>query len=221
MISTDAPSATPRFVKIWDPFVRAAHWALAVAFLAAYIIEDNVLTLHVQLGYLAGAVVAARLAWGLIGSRHARFSDFLCPPRAVFGYLADLFFFRARRTLGHSPAGGAMAIALWLGVLATVGSGLVVYGADGKGPLAGTFIALNSPTPVASALADGHDGKKRKSPAARFWKKIHEAVAAITLGFVVVHVAGVLWASVAHHENLTRAMWDGKKRPNEEKPDSS
>lgn len=217
-IGTSPPEI--RTVKVWGPFVRVAHWALAVVFLVAYAIEDDILTLHVWLGYLAGVLVAARLVWGVVGPRHARFSDFVCPPRAVLDYLADLFFFRARRYLGHSPAGGAMAIALWLGVLATVGSGLAVYGADGKGPLAGTFAAMSSPTFAAVAQADERDGKKRKSLAAKFWGKIHEALATVTLSLVVIHVAGVAWASVAHRENLTRAMWDGKKRPDGEEPNS-
>ncbi len=217
-IGTSPPEI--RTVKVWDPFVRVAHWALAAVFLVAYAIEDNILTLHAWLGYLAGAVVVARMAWGLVGPRHARFSDFICPPRAVLDYLADLFFFRARRYLGHSPAGGAMAIALWLGVLATVGSGMAAYGADGKGPLAGTFVAIGSPALVTVAQADERDGKKRKSSVARFWEKIHEALATVTLSLVVIHVAGVAWASLAHRENLTRAMWDGKKRPDGEEPNS-
>lgn len=101
-----------RLVKAWDPFVRTSHWALAGAFLAAYAIEDDILTLHAWLGYLAGLVVVLRVVWGLVGPRVARFSDFLYPPRVVLGYLADLAFFRAKRYLGHSPAGGAMAVAL-------------------------------------------------------------------------------------------------------------
>ncbi len=210
-----------RTVKVWDPFVRVAHWVLAAVFLVAYAIEDDILTLHVWFGYLAGAIVVARLAWGLVGPRHARFSDFICPPRIVFAYLADLLLFRARRYLGHSPAGGAMAIALWLGVLATVGSGLAAYGAEGKGPLAGYFAAAGSSAAVAQTWADdGDGGKKRKSLAAKFWEETHEILAGISLSLVVVHVAGVAWASIAHRENLTRAMWDGKKRPDGEEPNS-
>ena len=112
-----------QLVKVWDPLVRISHWALAAAFLAAYAITDELLTLHAWLGYLAGSVVAARVVWGLVGPRLARFSDFLYPPRVVLGYLADLVLFRAQRYLGHSPAGGAMAVALWLGVAASVASG--------------------------------------------------------------------------------------------------
>jgi cytochrome b len=222
-------SGESRRVKVWDPFVRISHGVLAVAFLAAYAIEDAWLTAHAWLGYLAGLVVVLRVPWGLVGPRVARFSDFLYPPRIVFGYLADLAFFRARRYLGHSPAGGAMAVALWLGVAASVLSGMVAYAYQGKGPFAPYFgppaRASAAPMLVAPAYAND-DGEKRgkgktpKSRAAKAWEEIHEALATITFGLVVVHVAGVLWASLAHRENLARAMIDGLNRA-EDGPNAS
>ena len=211
----------PRRVKVWDPLVRISHWTLAVAFLAAYAIEDELLTLHAWLGYLAGAVVVGRVVWGLVGPRLARFSDFVYPPRVVLGYLADLVFFRARRYLGHSPAGGAMAVALWLGVAASVASGIAAYAYQGRGPLApylGPAARVSvSPVLVSPAAANDDEkksgpGKPRKSRAAEAWEEIHEVLAQITLWLVVLHVAGVLWASLVHRENLTRGMIDGRKR---------
>jgi cytochrome b len=208
-----------RRVKVWDPFVRLSHWILVVAFLFAYAIGDDLLTPHVWLGYLAGAVVVLRVFWGLVGSQHARLTDFVYPPRVVFGYLADLALFRARRYLGHGPAGGAMALALWLFVSLSVASGIVAYAYRDLGPLApylgpGVVVDL---APIAPALADGKDKmraseKPRKNPIAKAWEEAHEIVSAIALWLVVVHVVGVLWASLVHRENLTRGMIDGRKR---------
>ena len=104
-------------VRIWDPFVRLSHWIVALGFFVAYLTEDDLLTVHVWAGYVVGGLVVLRLIWGFIGPRHARFTDFVYGPRSVLSYLLDLVLFRAKRYLGHSPAGGSMAPSLLRPVL--------------------------------------------------------------------------------------------------------
>ena len=179
-------------VRVWDPLVRIGHWTLVVTFFTAYLVEDDFLTVHVWAGYVLGGVVAFRLLWGLIGSRHARFTSFVRGPRAVVGYLRDSLARRGRRYLGHNPAGGAMTIALLICLAVTAVSGLGLYAVeDGAGPLAGW-------------LAQG-----RYEDA---WEEVHEIFANLSLGLVVLHVAGVAFSSIAHGENLVRAMFTGRKR---------
>ena len=69
-------------IKVWDPLVRIFHWILVAAFSTAFLTEDKFLNLHVYAGYTIAGLIVFRLLWGLIGTRHARFSDFVRPPRA-------------------------------------------------------------------------------------------------------------------------------------------
>ncbi len=208
-------------VKVWDIFVRSSHWAVALGFFVAYLTEDDLLTLHVWAGYLVGALVVLRLVWGVVGPKHARFTDFVVGPRRVLDYLLELVRFRAPRHLGHSPAGGAMAIVLWLGMVAIVWSGLEVYAIEeGKGPLAALSSnpAVSGAALVAAAEAsedeaeEHQEGATRKTGGGGAWEEIHEVLSNIVLFLVVLHVAGVLLACLAHRENLVRAMFDGRKR---------
>lgn len=99
-------------IRIWDPFVRLSHWILVAAFFIAYFSEDDLLSLHVWAGYVLGVIVLLRIVWGVVGPRHARFSDFLYRPTEVMTYMRELLSFRGKRYLGHSPVGGAMVVTL-------------------------------------------------------------------------------------------------------------
>ena len=208
-------------IRVWDPCVRIAHWTLAVAFFVAYFTEDDLLTLHVWAGYVVATVVVMRVLWGFVGPRHARFSDFLYGPSEVWRYLFDLIAFRAKRHLGHSPAGGAMVLALLIGLAATVWSGLELYAIEEKaGPLASLSVDRSSIDVLANENEDkreeGHkdaaEGEDGESEAGEFWEEIHETLADLVLALVLLHIAGVLFASVVHRENLVRSMVTGYKR---------
>jgi cytochrome b len=182
----------PSQTYVWDPFVRIFHWTLLVAFTVAYLTEDDALTVHVWAGYLVGVLVIARVVWGFLGSRHARFSDFIYAPSTAAIYVRDLLTFRGdHRVLGHSPGGGYMVLVLLVFLVATVVTGLIVYGGEQQlGPLAGMFT-------------------EETGEAMEEW---HEVLSNITLGLVLIHVAAVVLASIVYRENLVRAMLTGYKR---------
>lgn len=183
---------TQATVMVWDPLVRLFHWSLVLAFLAAFVSGDEWPYLHVPAGYLIGGLIAFRLLWGVVGPRHARFSDFVRSPTAVRAYLGDLVALRASRYVGHNPAGGIMVLALLASLAVTTASGLALYGsAEFAGPLAN----LVSHAPFWAGLLEG----------------LHEIAANLTVLLVVLHVTGVLVSSVLHRENLVRAMISGRK----------
>ncbi|HUQ75267.1 MAG TPA: cytochrome b/b6 domain-containing protein, partial [Burkholderiales bacterium] len=107
-------------MPVWDAFVRAAHWTLAICIVAAWLTRREV---HEWAGYTAGALVALRILWGFVGSRYARFSQFVRPPAATLAYARAVAAGRAPRYLGHNPLGGWMIVALLAGVILTVASG--------------------------------------------------------------------------------------------------
>ncbi|MFN4062511.1 MAG: cytochrome b/b6 domain-containing protein [Paracoccus hibiscisoli] len=110
-------------VRVWDGFVRLFHWSLVAMIAGTWLTAEGPKLLHERLGYAIAILIAARLVWGLIGPRHARFADFVRGPLPVLAYLRDLRAGRERRYLGHNPAGGAMIVALLLAVTGTALTG--------------------------------------------------------------------------------------------------
>jgi cytochrome b len=205
-------------VRVWDLLVRLGHWTLVIAFTIAWLTSEEDSALHIWSGYTVAAVVLVRLCWGVVGTRHARFSDFVRGPGAVIGYLRGLASGTAPRYLGHNPAGGAMTVLLLLALAVTTVSGMMVYAIEeNAGPLAGFVASTGAPTagflPAARADDDeerGHGGHDEASE--EFWEEIHEVAANLCLALIILHVLGVVASSLAHHENLPRAMVTGRKR---------
>ncbi len=170
-----APETRP----VWDIVVRLFHWSTVTLFVLAYLIERPH-DLHRAFGYTLIAILAIRVVWGIVGSRHARFADFVPTPAGFWRYLRDVVAGNERRYLGHNPAGGAMVVALML-VLAGIG-------------VSGWMMGLDA-----------------------FWgegwvEELHEGLVNAALVLVTLHVAGVIYESLRHGENLVRAMITGKKR---------
>jgi cytochrome b len=175
-----AVRARPRSatVKVWDPVVRLFHWSFAAAVFVA-LISDEDRALHENVGYVALALLLLRIVWGFLGPRPARFSSFLRPPGVVLAYLKDAAGLRARRYLGHNPAGGAMILLL----MAMVATAVISGGLSDTDRFFGTA-----------------------------WvEDLHRASANALIALIAFHLAGVVFSSLLHGENLVRAMVSGRK----------
>ena len=199
-------------VRVWDPLLRVFHWGLVAAFAVAYLSAEELSTVHEVAGYIVAGLVAFRLVWGLVGSRYARFTQFLKGPSATFAYLRDVAGHRERRYLGHNPAGAAMTAALLITLSGTAFTGWLLEDE--------TRIAMlpDLPQIIAPAFADededdeGREYGTRGEGGESAVAEVHEVLANLMLLLIALHVGGVVLTSFRHRENLARAMVTGEKR---------
>lgn len=177
MMSTSSDPSRPR-VKVWDLGVRLFHWSLVLSVAGAWLVVDP-RWLHRWIGYGVIGLIAFRLVWGVIGTRHARWADFMPGPGRLFRYLAAMVRGREWRTLGHNPAGAAMIVAL-LALLAAICATGVMMGTDRY--FGQTWV-----------------------------ENLHKGLVNGLLVLIVLHLGGVLLASLRHKENLVAAMIHGHK----------
>lgn len=121
-------AAPPLRMPVWDRLVRALHWLLVISMLAALVTahwppECQFELLHYGAGYLTGAIVLVRIAWGFVGTWHARFSQFVRGPRPTWQYAGMWSMGRVPRYIGHNPLGAWMVLALLATALALSLSG--------------------------------------------------------------------------------------------------
>jgi len=174
-----------RKALLWDLPVRLFHWSLPLLVVTAWIsAEYDAMDVHEWCGYTVLVLVGFRIVWGFIGSRHARFSDFLRSPAAALRYLRGLEPERP----GHNPAGGWSVIAM-LTLLAAQGvTGL--FNSDDvsfEGPL---VRALDRGS--VDALAAWHEPN--------FW---------LLLALVALHIGTVLFYLLRRQKNLIAPMLNG------------
>ena len=120
--SRNAPSGNPadqhvKTVVVWDRPLRLWHWSLAALVLIAWVTPNTYDSLHRFAGYAVIGLLAFRLVWGFVGTRHSRFDKVGLRLRAAPDYLTNLFRGNTGRYLGLNPAGVAMLVAM-LGLLA-------------------------------------------------------------------------------------------------------
>ena len=116
-------------ILVWDWPVRLGHWLMAGAFGLAWLTAESESwrLVHVVAGGTVAAIALFRIVWGIVGSRHARFTAFVRGPRAVITYLRSLIGFDPEHHTGHNPAGGWAIVALLGLAVATAVAGWCNY----------------------------------------------------------------------------------------------
>ena len=194
---------TPQEVRhrqIWDLPVRLFHWALVAAVISAFVTNRlgvAYFNYHVWSGYAVIVLVSFRILWGFVGTRHAKFWQFVRGPAATLRYAFGLLRGSTTPYAGHNPLGAYMVVMLLIALGAQAVSGL--FGNDdifNTGPLAGY---------VEKALSLQLTSLHRHL---FYW------IAAAT----AVHILAVIAHHVFKRENLILAMITGLK-PHDSVPD--
>jgi cytochrome b len=183
-------------VRVWDLPIRLFHWTLVVLMVVSYISAQaggDWMKLHFWSGYTILTLLLFRIAWGFLGSTTARFTHFVKGPVAAIDHLKELAGTDRPRDVGHNPLGGAMVIALLLGVLLQVVAGLFSADTD-EGTVSG---------PLANLLPD--KWIERATALHHFWINI-------LLVLIALHILAALLYLVWKRQNLIGAMFTGHKR---------
>ncbi len=105
----------PATFQIWDLPTRLFHWLLVLLMAVSwYTGEEGLMDWHMRSGYAILTLIGFRLLWGILGSRTARFTNFVRGPRAIIEYGRALVARRPPRVFGHNPLGAVMIVALLL-----------------------------------------------------------------------------------------------------------
>ena len=180
---------------IWDLPLRIFHWLFSATILACWYTaehkEDHI-ELHLQLGPLALGLIIFRILWGIIGPKHAKFSQFIPSPSTLYTYLRKPDKFKA--IPGHNPLGALMIILMITLITIQTISGLFISDdVFSSGPYYGS---INESLEVVM----------------RF---LHHNTFDFMIGAITLHICAIAYYWQVKKQNLVTPMITGKKSEKE------
>lgn len=129
---------------IWDLPLRIFHWSFALTILGSWYTseqEGELIELHMQLGYVAIGLLIFRVLWGIIGPKHARFSQFIPSPKKLIHYAKNINNpANYQASAGHNPLGALMVVLMIILIALQAISGLFINDdIFSSGPYYGSF----------------------------------------------------------------------------------
>lgn len=191
---------TYRRQKVYDPVLRIIHlWnGLSILFLMMTIWlsdlfekgvgEDTLWQIHINVGYALVVGIVARLAWGVVGSSHARFTDMWHP--AAWWRAVRYFDFKSQPRFGHHVLASGVYILVYLLLISMAVTGL------------GLAAVEHSTGPLNVWLGDMTWLKDT-------FEEPHEVIYSMLIGFVVIHIAALIWHEHQDKTPLAQAMVTG------------
>lgn len=194
-MSVTPPEAATRLV--WDLPVRLTHWALVLCVAgswATHYAGAQWAGWHARCGYAVLVLVAFRILWGFVGTRHARFATFV---RGPGNWLAYVRSGEDAPAVGHNPLGALSVLAMLAVLLLQAATGLF---ANDQVAFSGPFFGW-----VSQGLSDRLTA-------------LHHRNANAVLALVVMHVGAIAWFALARRRRLVPAMVTGRRPAGEVPP---
>lgn len=190
------------WVRGFDPILRTLHWLLAISILSLLITsqlveyffdhdpyEKVIWGYHILSGYVFAGTLIARVLWGFVGPETARWKD-LWHPKA-WGEAIRTRKIPKRERAGHDPLASSAYLFAYsvMALMAITGLALAAVKFS-RGPLAGWIGGMRSLKDVVG--------------------EPHEVGFALILGFVVLHLAALVFHMV-RKDRVPQSMITGKQ----------
>ncbi|MGK2911603.1 MAG: cytochrome b/b6 domain-containing protein [Sphingobium sp.] len=186
-------TSAPQLATTWDVPIRLFHWLLVgLLGFSWWSGEQHEMEWHRYSGYAILALLIFRIYWGFVGSRTARFAQFVRGPRAAFAYARSIGKRSHVAAPGHNPIGGWSVIIMLASLAVMVVAGLFAIDVDGleSGPLA-DYVSFDQ---------------------GRLAATVHHFMFNILLAVVAIHVLAILFYLVGLRHNLITPMISGRGR---------
>ena len=172
--------------RVTDAATRVNHGLMAVTFLLAYITAESEYwrLLHVTMGYTLAGLLVYRLAFGVVGPRHARLNLLWRRATLAAQWLRDVLDWRhwSVKAWSQAPMMGVNAsiAVVMVSVVVLTWTGYVSF--EEWGP--SWWVDMSS--------------------------ELHEGASNFMLGGVLLHIASVLVQSVWKNSSYWQRMWSGR-----------
>ena len=178
---------------IWDLPVRIFHWGLVITLFCLWYTSDQergLLDYHILFGYFTFGLIVFRVAWGFVGTRYAKFVNFIPSLQKMKQALYEARHNINKQYLGHNPFGSLMVLLLIFLVLCQAISGL--------------FISddIFTSGPYFDSVSES---------ISKLFKRIHHNAFDFILIGSVIHVFAIFYYLLVKKNNLISPMIHGKK----------
>jgi cytochrome b len=188
---------------VWDLPLRLFHWALAIAVSICLYTGINggfyEMDWHKISGYVVLGLLLFRMAWGIVGPRHARFTTLIHGPGAIWRWLRPALRREPAVVAGHNPLAGWFVLLTLLALLLQATTGL--FATDDiftDGPL--------------RHLAPAEFLGMTQNEFLRLATRIHRQGEEIILVLVGLHLFAILAHRIYLREPLVSAMITGRRQ---------